>query len=514
MIEIRIPLTADLQIEDFSGATITKTSSKMVNTIVEKNLSGSNDRLYITQRPGFNIREDASVYTSDSKGRGIYFWETSNNLYIVNDSSIYKATQNSTPIGTISSGTTTVLFKEIGGVLVLIDPENNQAWTITTGDVVTQITHAAFPTTLAGGGVFLDQYLFLMDDDGVIYNSDLNDPTTWNALNVISSERDSDKGVYLAKHDDQIVSLGARSIEFFYDAGNPTASPLRRRQDLFYNVGCVSADGVWELGDTIFFVGINQRGGIGVYKLQNFQLTEISSSGMNVYLTENITKNNCNVTASGFTSQKHSFYVMTMYVVPSGTDPIISEVSFTYDDTATVWAIWETALTELSSYGGIPLINWTERSAAVPRTGEGILINGDIVELVDSFSPFDSVGGSLYVFDGYVEANYVESVPRSGTSIILSSKIGKQDQETTSDKFMYSIELDGDITPTSQTAYIGWTDGADPEIMTNNRPIDLNKRGKITRCGSYYRRTFEFSYSGDEKIRETALICGVSKGRH
>ena len=40
------------------------------------------------------------------------------------------------------------------------------------------------------GIVYLDSYFFVMDTNAVIYNSALNDPTTWDALDIITAEKE------------------------------------------------------------------------------------------------------------------------------------------------------------------------------------------------------------------------------------------------------------------------------------------------------------------------------------
>jgi len=78
----------------------------------------------------------------------------------------------------------------------MTDPENDEAWSITTGDAVAAIA-SNFPSTLAAGGSVLNNALYVMDTAGVIYGSESGDGTTWNALNFISAARDPDGGVYL-----------------------------------------------------------------------------------------------------------------------------------------------------------------------------------------------------------------------------------------------------------------------------------------------------------------------------
>jgi len=134
---------------------------------------------------------------------------------------------------------------------------------------------------LIRGGAYLDGYLFVADDNGQIHNSNLNDITTWTALDFITAEREPDRGVYLGKHKDNIIYIGTRTIEFFYNAGNATGSPLARRQDVSYRVGTAFPNSVVEAGDILYFAGTDAEGTQAIYKLENFQLSVISDYRMN-----------------------------------------------------------------------------------------------------------------------------------------------------------------------------------------------------------------------------------------
>ena len=57
--------------------------------------------------------------------------------------------------------------------MVILDAENDEGWVMSTGESLTAIA-SNFPSTLAHGGAILDTYLFVMDEDGTIYNSAVN----------------------------------------------------------------------------------------------------------------------------------------------------------------------------------------------------------------------------------------------------------------------------------------------------------------------------------------------------
>ena len=299
----RLPLTPNLHINAFSGGTLTEIESAITNGVVHK----KGDVLYLTQRPSIDIVEDASVHIADAKGRGIEFWQENSILYIVNDDTIYKGSQSTSLSTSPTTGTKRVYFFPIGGVLIMLDPENDEGWSITTGDAVAAINDADFPPNqtpaigLAAGGAVLNNVLYVLGTDGTIYGSDNADGESWNALNFINASRDPDGGVYLAKTHDNLIAFGVASIEVFWDAGNSNGSPLSRRQDVAYTgLGCASAESVWAVGDRVFFASVDASGALGIHLFEQFTPRKISTDTIDSFITQAVVKEG--LYADGFRS--------------------------------------------------------------------------------------------------------------------------------------------------------------------------------------------------------------------
>ncbi len=132
--------------------------------------------------------------------------------------------------------------------------------------------------SLARGGVSLDGYFFAMDINSQIHNSNLNDITTWTALDFITAERESDIGVFLGRQGDDLAAIGSKSIEYFYNAGNASGSPLARRQGIFHSVGSLWPNAICQVGQVIYFVGVEPGSGwCAVYRMENLQIVKIST---------------------------------------------------------------------------------------------------------------------------------------------------------------------------------------------------------------------------------------------
>lgn len=143
-------------------------------------------------------------------------------------------------------------FQYENGTSVLIITDGVNLYSVTSGGVATAIVDPDRPVNHLPYPVFLDGYLFLADLKGNICNSDLNDPTSWVASNFLAVESYPDPIYAMARVGQYIVTLGATSIQYFYDAANPTGTPLAA-QTTVLRIGFVG--GLVEYKDGLIFLG-------------------------------------------------------------------------------------------------------------------------------------------------------------------------------------------------------------------------------------------------------------------
>ena len=456
-----------------------------------------------------------------ARARGIYYWEANSKLYIVNDNDLFESTQNSTRIaevsGTFSTGTQRCTLLETLGstpLLVVLDAENDEGWTLTQALGLNPIA-SNFPSTITHGGAILDGYLFVMDEDGVIYNSNVNDPTTFNATGFISAERENDKGVYLAKHHDHIVAFGTQTIEFFYDASNSVGSPLNRRQDIAYTYGCASGLSVWEDNDIIYFLGTDSSGQLGVWKLENFQISPVSSDAINSYLSKGLTQSGLVVRFEGLSAMGHRTLLITIYTV-TGAAPgvIVPKLTLSYDSQTQLWGYWETTLNSNTVF---PLMSWTRRTGGhnetvAARTGEGIMHNGDIIEINDDFIPVDTLlGVAVYVTDVY-EVDLYAVTSDSGTNISSKIRFGLFDGETSAYKFQNRLTVEMENTPSTKSLTVKHSDESTNSFDSGNNIDTSLDRKELHQGGRFMKRNYQIEYAGDEQFFIESLDIDVEAG--
>lgn len=514
-----ININVDLDIHAFSGSGISTYSSGLTNIILHKN----GELFEVTQRPSIDVSEDSSGISGlNDRARGIFYWENNTKIYLIHDNDVYESTQDSTRIaentGTFATGTERCTMLETIGTprMVILDPENNQGFVMSAAKVLDVIA-SNFPATLSHGGAILDGYLFVMDEDGVIYNSAVNDPTTFPATGFLTAERDNDKGVYLGKHQGDIVAFGTRTIEFFYDAANTSGSPLNRREDYTHNIGCADGLGVWENGDKTYFIGSSPSGQIGVYILNEYSVQMISNDSMNSYLTQGLTQESLRVIFSGYSSMGHDVLIMTIYTL-TGASPgtITPKVTFQYDTLTGLWGFMSTTLNSLDTF---PIMAFTKRTGGqnattAARSGEGIFYNGDIFSLNDKLIPVDTLLASDGVYaSGIYEADiYAQSASDVGSNIEINIRTGLVDGGIKGYKFQDCEYLMCEKTQASQTLTIKHSDEESNNFGAGNTIEMSDIRKEIFAGGRFINRNFDLSYAGSEQIFIKKFAVDLSAG--
>lgn len=400
-------------------------------------------------------------------------------------------------------GTERVTFHEIGNYLVILDHEDNKGWYINSGSstVLVEITDTDFPGHLSSnemsrGGCVLDGTLYVMDKNGNLAGSDIEDPTVWDSLNTINAEVEQDGGVALAAHRNHVVAFGNRTIEFFYDAANASGSPLAVRQDVTHEIGAVDFSTAWGDQNVLFFVGQTRAGGMGVYMMDGFMPSKISTTDIDTFLTSAVHTDGKSIVGSGFSTGSGMFYVLTTYHVTTNVVPLESIV---YNPVTGTWTQWELMH---SGVDDCPIIDWTVANAT--RLGYGILSNGDVITVGDDWSPYDSTGateGLWVVADDVFEDGVFTNTSSSASSVVISMEIvtGDSDYGTTNRKRMDKLRLTGPVTGDSQTLTVQWSD-EDNNDYNAGRTLDTSVPGRsINRLGSFRRRNFKFTYAGSEK---------------
>jgi DNA-binding beta-propeller fold protein YncE len=269
---IQIPLAVDLDSRVDISSTNLSTSYEMTsyirNGFIEENKG--NNTLYVRRRGGYEAFSKDTTSYSTILGYSYSDFDKYH-LSVISDGTtdvlewrLSSANKVEYSLATTASafydfayfglGTVT-RYAVFSGSANNVDTGEGNIWSfnLTTPATPTKLTNATHgipeTETLTRGIVELDNYIFVMTVDGKIYNSNLGDHLNWTSTDFLIANTAQDKKVYLAKHHDHIVAMGTDALTFYYDAGNPSGSPLALRKDMTISKGVLNSKAA---GDTVF----------------------------------------------------------------------------------------------------------------------------------------------------------------------------------------------------------------------------------------------------------------------
>ncbi len=443
-------------------------------TLLTLNTTHTDGDVYFTETGG------GSPWLVMHDGKDIYVLNSSNVVYQIHDSTTETTayTQWSATTG-ISLGFTRIPTTYNGfyyeAIVAGTTDASQPTWPTTIGGTVVDGTvtwecKGYYTPDIEGplvpGIGFLDQYVFVMNTKGVIYNSNVGDPTLWTPTDFISSEMRPDEGVALAVYYNYIIAYGERSIESFYDAANASGSPLARVQEAVMNIGCVNGDTVVTAENTMFFLGSDGNFGKAVYMYEGLTPDVISTKPIERRLNgvDTSSANAFYVRIAG-----HSFYVLR---VPT------ASTTFVYDAVDQSWSEW-------NSSGS----TFAYKSQATKNSICHLQSTSD---------------GSLDKFD-------IGLTGDDGVAIAWEVVLDVWDGGTKQNKVMNRLEVVSDEQDAGSVT-VFWSDD-DGKNWTDGKTIDMSQRDFLTRLGMFQRRIFKLTGSDtSNRMRMEALEVDVEMG--
>lgn len=469
---IRLPLVGS----PTNRAQLVEKDQRFVNCfpeVINNNVTGS-DRIYLTKRNGLEKYKQPTG--ASGEGRGMFVWN--NKVYSVIGTKLYETditSGTSTLKQTLTTSTGAVGFIDTTGpnqYLFLCDTV--KGYVISTTGVVTTITDVDFPSPHVATPTFLDGYVFLLRTNGDICNSVVEDPTSWDASNFITSDSFPDPTITIARQNNMLLALNTNSVEFFYDAGIATGSPLQVAPQYTLQFGCVSIGSVTQEESLVCFVGQSGTGGYFVSAVEGFKPTNISTEPINRILDAE-GDNIVDCWAYLVREKGHFFYVLNLPY---------QRRTLVFDMVIKVWHEW--SFTVGSAQDMFPF-SWRA------------VVNSDAVYLHESNGWIYKSKETLYKDDGNI--------------IQVLIQTSRFDGDTTKLKFMSKLEFVADRQDSTSVLSIRYSDD-DYKTWSNPRNVDLSNRAVIWRLGSFRRRAFLLLHEADTPFRVEAVEINIDLGVH
>lgn len=349
-----------------------------------------------------------------------------------------------------------------------------KAWTLTLGTpgTLTQVTDVDYPAVTVPGAVYLDGYFFVMDKDGTIYNCDLEDPTSWNSLDYITAEAEWDKGVAIAKHQNYVVALKDWTTELFYDAANPTGSPLSKVSNATIQLGCAQGYSAVQFNGGLVFMSKTREKGRSVHFFapDSIAPTEIASPAVQRVLNK---ADLTTVTAWGGKLAGRVLYVLNL---------VTADITLVYDFSTQTWA------------------QWTSDTSGV----EGHFKCG-----------FYATDGSrdylLHESTGDIFSLTPDAYQDNGANIDVLIRTGRIDGGNMDRKTMHALTVVGDQATTNVT--VQYSDD-DYQTFSSARTVSMNDSpARLTRLGMFRRRSFDIRHVDNTPLRLMAIDAEMKQAR-
>jgi len=209
-------------------------------------------------------------------------------------------------VGTLSTASGVVSMASNGtqgDQLVLVDGTNGYLWDGTTFSTIT------FGASISPEHVvFMDSYFLCNNKDtGQLYRSDLNDGTTWGALNFATAERDPDDIHSVIVNRRELWLIGEYSTEVWYNDGSDFKfGPIA---NAFIEYGTPAKHSVAKADSSVFWISQTREGNAMIMRSQGYNPIRISTHALEVAL-QGYTKIS---DARAYTYQQagHTFYLLT-----------------------------------------------------------------------------------------------------------------------------------------------------------------------------------------------------------
>lgn len=134
--------------------------------------------------------------------------------------------------------------------------------------------------------------------------------------------------MFTAKQLVYVVVLKQWTIEYFFDAGNATGSPLGPVQGMKVNYGCAHGDSVQKINDVLFFLSIDQTNSLQVSSLDRGAHEVVSTPAIDRLLASASIQT---VYSWQLKLGGHSFYVITLKD---------SNLTLAFDISQRLWFQW------------------------------------------------------------------------------------------------------------------------------------------------------------------------------
>lgn len=260
--------------------------------------------------------------------------------YVVNGNALYSFDSAGAFINYgFISGTGRISMASNGTKLAIVVPGGN-AYQFDSGtSTITQVTDPDY--IISDTVVFKDgYYVYTASDGSVFFNSALNDPLTFDALDFGTAEINPDRIIAGHVNHNELFILGEETIEVFQNIGG-TGFPFQRIPGANIQKGCYAKASTIEFDNTFMFVGGGVNEKAAIWRVVSSQAAVKVSTDAIDHAIQRFTDDEITLAFS------YTFTVNGQFIVAfTFESDAIDSVTFCYNGTSKRWFQMQSGLTD------------------------------------------------------------------------------------------------------------------------------------------------------------------------
>lgn len=302
----------------YTARSVNAAADRCVNLFPEAIPQGGKESGFLSRAPGLRLLK--TLGTGPIRG----CIEFNNLAYVVSGNSLYQidTSYNETLLGTVN-GSGNVSMAD-NGIQVFISCNPDAFIYNTQIGVFAQITDPDFPGSV--NVAYIDGYfVFNEPNSRRFWKTQLLDGTSVDPLDFASVEGSPNYLNALFVDHREVWLFSDDSTEVWYNDGG-AGFPFSRIQGAFIEAGCIANHSIAKLDNSIFWLGMDERGSGIVYRANGYTPMKVSTHALEYAIQQYSDMSD----AIGYSYQQegHLFYVLTF---PTG------NATWVYDVTTNLW---------------------------------------------------------------------------------------------------------------------------------------------------------------------------------
>lgn len=308
---------------------------RSINLIPEPISSGKG-----TNEGFFQFRPVLLAYLDDTGSDALFYDAATGRAFGCNGDDFVEINDDGTwtSRGTIEEGTTPPMMASNGdgggqigimsnGKLWMFAPATNTLTAVTDLDLITDLRFLGF----------MDGYFLVLNDDGVLQWSALEDGLTWDALDFAENSITPDPWTSMCVSEKQVWLIGQEAGQVWTDSGDPDA-PFAYVQGSLFQVGIVAPWSIARYDGGIVWLGRSEAGDGIVYRANSYVPQRLSTAGVEKVVADWGLAIRSLVRGIVFSWEGHLFYLLA----PDATLLTSTTMNLTpvFDAASGLWIEW------------------------------------------------------------------------------------------------------------------------------------------------------------------------------